>query len=82
MQRAANGGAIFTDGGVVKIINSTISGNTAGAGGGLYNGGTSQTTITNSTIAANNEGIRDVSSSPLRLNNSIVARNPDCVSCD
>ena len=48
----------------------------------MYNGGTSQTTITNSTIAANNEGIRDISSSPLRLNNSIVARNPDCASCD
>jgi hypothetical protein len=79
-----HGGAILTEGGVVRIINSTISGNTAGngAGGGLYNGDTSQTTITNSTITNNNEGIRHIGNSPLRLNNTIVARNPDCGSCD
>lgn len=81
---SGSGGAIFSDSGVVKIINSTISGNPAGSGfgGGLYNAGTSQTTITNSTIAANNEGIRHISTSPLLLNNTIVARNPDCEFCD
>jgi len=80
----SNGGAILTEGGVVRIINSTISGNNAGSGvgGGLFNGGTSQTTITNSTITNNNEGIRHLSSSPLLLNNTIVARNPECGSCD
>jgi len=78
-----NGGAIDTEAGVVKIINSTISGNNApsGAGGGLYNGGTSQTTLTNVTITENNdEGVRHISSNALLLNNTIVARN--CDSCD
>ena len=58
MGRRGNGGAIDTEAGVVKIINSTISGNSAasGAGGGLYNGGTSQTTLTNVTITGNNDG--------------------------
>src|SRR5438132_5820698 len=74
------GGAIDTEGGTVKIFNITISGNQAASGGGLLNCGTSQTTLTNVTVANNNAsgfggGIYQISSDPLLLNNTIVAPN-------
>ncbi|MBO7726741.1 MAG: hypothetical protein J6S40_09790, partial [Thermoguttaceae bacterium] len=45
------GGGIFNESGTLTITNSTISGNTAGWGGGIYNYGT--LTIMNSTISGN-----------------------------
>jgi CSLREA domain-containing protein/uncharacterized repeat protein (TIGR01451 family) len=85
---SAGGGAIDTEAGTVRIINSTISENSSeGIGGGLLNCGTSQTTLTNVTITKNQSnsaklsdsagggGIGQISSNPITLNNTIVAGN-------
>jgi len=54
-----NGGGIFVTGAIVRISESTLSGNiAAGSGGGLHISGsvTSATVIQNSTISGNNAG--------------------------
>ena len=52
------GGGIENAGGTATVTNSTISGNSAGSGGGIENDGmpTATLTITNSTIANNSAG--------------------------
>src|SRR5207247_2031643 len=74
-------------GGTLRIINSTISGNTDElSGGGLLNCGSSTGFLTNVTITNNRSdadgdgtgeggGIAQVSSSDLTINNTIVAGN-------
>ena len=47
------GGGIHNDGGLVTLTNSSVSGNKAQKGGGIFNTGT--LTITNSTISGNDE---------------------------
>jgi hypothetical protein len=47
------GGGIHNDGGLVTLTNSSVSGNEAQKGGGIFNTGT--LTITNSTISGNDE---------------------------
>ena len=47
---------VYNDGGYVTILNSTISGNSAGEGGGIYTGGgklPGNLTVINSTISGN-----------------------------
>ncbi|HEX8567524.1 MAG TPA: carboxypeptidase-like regulatory domain-containing protein [Pyrinomonadaceae bacterium] len=78
-----SGGGIYNDGGTASLTNSTISGNTARYGGGIYNTGT--LTITSSTITANTAqgavgpgsggGIFNSASGSLILTNTIVAGN-------
>ena len=51
----AFGGGSFNSGTLV-VVNSTISGNTAGEGAGIYNAGGSNLTISNSTISENAAG--------------------------
>jgi predicted outer membrane repeat protein len=88
---AINGGGIH-NGGMLYLINSTVSHNMAsnqtdnGSGGGIFNSET--LTVTNSTISDNtaytsNGGIANNVGSTLTLHNSIVANNvapshPDC----
>lgn len=85
-----HGGAIYNNGGVMVISNSTISGNEAitGNGGGIMNIGASidfteflaELTITNSTISGNTSGssgggINDHARSVVRLNNVTITGN-------
>jgi hypothetical protein len=55
---ANSGGAIINDHGTLTIVNSTITGNTAASGGGVFNNaiasGSASLTIINSTIGGNN----------------------------
>jgi hypothetical protein len=81
------GGGFDAEGGTLTILNSTISGNTADTdGGGLLTGGSVTSLLVNVTITNNRAdadgdtvgaggGIRQVSSSPLTLRNTIVAGN-------
>ncbi|HVQ35888.1 MAG TPA: CSLREA domain-containing protein, partial [Pyrinomonadaceae bacterium] len=83
----AEGGAIYSDGGLLTIINSTISGNSSdGDGGGLLNCGTSTAVLDNVTITDNyadadgdesgsGGGIAQVSTNPITIRNTIVAGN-------
>ena len=75
---SGDGGAINNNTGDLILINSTISGNVAGAGGGLYNGGTA--IIRNCTIVNNigefGGGIwNNYERGTVTLENSIVALN-------
>jgi CSLREA domain-containing protein len=84
---SGNGGGIYNGVGTVKVVNSTISGNTATAsGGGVYNFN-ANITLTNTTVtnnrsdsdnnssgAQNGGGVHPAGGSAL-LNNSIVAGN-------
>ncbi len=78
---AGNGGGIFNAAvSAIKIINSTISFNSAyqGTGGGIYDIGAG-TTVTNATIATNfstlGSGFYNESNNPSFLRNTIVAGN-------
>jgi len=73
------GGAIFNSGTTV-VRNSTLSGNTASLGGGIYNSPSSPgITVTDSTITDNGAavggGIRAVGTSVAHVTSSIVAGN-------
>src|SRR5262249_62322720 len=62
---------------VVTISNSTIAGNTASTGGGVWNGGTG-VNVTNSTIAGNTATVFSgggVYGDDVLLNSTIVAGN-------
>lgn len=54
---AGAGGGIVNDGGTLTVVDSTISGNTAGFnGGGIFNNAIATLTVTNSTISGNTAG--------------------------
>jgi CSLREA domain-containing protein len=80
-----SGGGIFNSSSVVNIVNSTIAGNTADAGGGIADEGggygTGRLTLDYSTITGNNassggSGIFEFFSPTETLSDSIVAGNP------
>jgi CSLREA domain-containing protein len=73
------GGGIFNVG-ILTLTNSTVSGNNAGAGGGIYNDNPGTLTLTNSTVSGNNApgdggGIFNDNGSTLTLTNSTVSGN-------
>jgi hypothetical protein len=73
------GGGLY-NAGKLTLTNSTVSGNAAFAGGGLFNNSNSTLTLTNSTVsgnAAKGDGGGLVSAGTLTLANSIVANNPN-----
>lgn len=76
----ALGGAIAssTSTGKITITNSTLMGNTAGAGGGIFadvfGSGSGTLIISNTTVAANSDGISN-GNATITLQNSIVANN-------
>jgi len=82
------GGGIFNQGGPngLMVINSTISGNTAPLGGGIYNPPPDVATVVNSTISGNSGilggGILNGGTATLNLRNTIIAGSlggGDCV---
>ncbi|MBP8294747.1 MAG: DUF11 domain-containing protein [Burkholderiales bacterium] len=75
----SGGGAIFNEGTIVHVVNSTFSGNTANSGGAIHNAG-DIATITNSTfsgnVAASGGGIHNsIDGNIGELASSIVAGN-------
>jgi hypothetical protein len=74
-----NGGGIFNDTtGTLRVINSTLSGNSATLGGGVYNSGS--LTLTNATISGNTAanfggGVYNLTPHTAVINNTIVAGN-------
>ena len=71
------GGGIY-NGGTLTLTNSTVSGNSAGYGGGIFNAGTGTLTLTNSTVSANtatNSGGGIYNGGDATLANTIVAGN-------
>src|ERR1041385_7828029 len=74
-----NGGGIFNDTtGTLRVINSTLSGNSATLGGGVYNSGS--LTLTNATISGNTAanfggGVYNLTPHTMAINNTIVAGN-------
>jgi hypothetical protein len=75
--RGGFGGGILINGGtVLTIINSTVSGNAAPFGGGIYNGG--ELTIINSTLsgnAASSDGAGVYNAATLMISNSTFSNN-------
>jgi len=72
------GGAIFHQRGAMTMVNSTVSGNTAVGGGGLYVAAEGQGTLTHVTIAHNFGGLAGglLSQNPaFRLSNTLLAKN-------
>ncbi|MEM9566556.1 MAG: choice-of-anchor Q domain-containing protein, partial [Actinomycetota bacterium] len=79
-QATFEGGAInHSSAGPVRIINTTITGNTAGQGGVLVTRGTSDTEIENSTMVGNSAGdkggITPINGSTVTIRNSVLAAN-------
>jgi uncharacterized repeat protein (TIGR01451 family) len=73
---SASSGGGLSNGGILNLNNSTVSGNTASIeGGGITNGGT--LTLNRSTVSGNtaNDGGGIYSGDPLILNNSTVSGN-------
>ncbi len=67
------GGAIYNDG-MLTVVNSTVSGNSAPTGGGISNvGGNANATVVNSTLYENSQGGINNNGGSLGLNQSIVA---------
>jgi predicted outer membrane repeat protein len=75
MDGTIGGGGIFNSGGTTTITDSTISGNSANYGGGIYSDGV--LTITNSTVSGNSQG--GIASSGLLVitNSNIVGNSSD-----
>lgn len=75
----ADGGGLLNLGGILTVTNSTLSGNTAGQGGGLFTqGASSRATVTHSTLTLNHAtdtGGGLVAYDHLLLRNSLVAGN-------
>lgn len=74
---ATVGGALYNLGGAT-ILNSTVSGNSAGSGGGLMllHGPSSAVWVASSTVANNTgEGIHRATANPLHLRDTILAAN-------
>jgi hypothetical protein len=71
------GGGIHNDGGLVTLTNSSVSGNEAQKGGGIFNTGTLK--ITSSTVSGNtaDEGSGIHNDGTARLTNSLI--DGDCV---
>jgi predicted outer membrane repeat protein len=62
----------------MTITNSTVSGNTAGEGGGIFTEGTSKVTMTDSTVSGNSASVTGggmLSNAPLTMTNSTVSEN-------
>ncbi len=76
-QLSEGGGIYNADTVTLTIINSTLSGNAAGLGGGVFNSGT--LTIINSTVSSNmaseGGGIYNPGSGPLTITNSTFSGN-------
>jgi hypothetical protein len=75
---AGSGGGIQNDGGMLTVMNSTVSGNEADVGGGIWNSSNSILTIMNSTITGNiasNEGGGILSFGDVTITNSILSSN-------
>jgi hypothetical protein len=74
-----SGGAIQVAGGVVSLVNCTLSGNSAMTGGGIAIAAAASATITNATItgntAGNGTGGGVLANGTVALHNSIVAGN-------
>ncbi len=74
-----SGGGIFSQGSALILTNSTVSGNTAFHGGGIWNSG--MVTLNSSTVSGNSAsggiggGIVNVGIGTLTLNNSTVSGN-------
>lgn len=71
------GGGIWSDGGDISLVNSTVSGNSVFySGGGIFNSG-GTTTVANSTVSDNTAGRYSggVFAPYLRLSNSILANS-------
>ncbi|MEX0992492.1 MAG: choice-of-anchor Q domain-containing protein [Solirubrobacterales bacterium] len=72
---------IVNQGGVLTLNSSTVTGNTADGGGGIYNGIDDSLTLNNSTVSGNaatsgvGGGIVSLNDSTLTLNNSTIAGN-------
>ena len=74
------GGGLFNEGSTVTLNSSTVSGNSAGTGGGLYNSGFASTTINDSTLTGNDAsstggGISNAGNATLFVRNTIIAGN-------
>ncbi len=73
------GGGLYTNGGIVTILNSNFTGNHASYGGGILNqGGSSSLTVTNSTFTGNSADFTGGglnSGGTLTISNSTVANN-------
>jgi hypothetical protein len=86
-EQVAVGGAIYNDGATLTIAHSTISGSSAGRGGGIYNSGINgaELTLSHSTLNGNsaiyegggiyNQGGRDLARSEVILDGSTIRGN-------
>src|SRR5213080_2625467 len=73
----AGGGIDNEDGSTLTVTNCTVSGNTAGLGGGMFNGGplTIDSTIISDNSAANGGGIYNSGGGTTTITNSTVSGN-------
>jgi CSLREA domain-containing protein len=73
------GGGLFNQDSTVTLDNSTVSGNSGAAGGGIFNTGTTSSTVSASTIvgnsAASGGGIANSSPAAIFVRNTIIAGN-------
>ncbi|MGD9858325.1 MAG: choice-of-anchor Q domain-containing protein, partial [Planctomycetaceae bacterium] len=73
---SGSGGGVFNDGGSVRLVDSTVSGNTAAAGGGIANAG--ELIISQSTISGNSGGgIHNLGAGSAVITRSTIANNTD-----
>jgi hypothetical protein len=88
LTQVGRGGGIFNQGGPngLTVINSTITGNSAGLGGGIYNPPPDTATVVNTTISGNSAtlggGILNSTVATMNLRNTIIAGSlsgGDCV---
>lgn len=73
-----NGGAIYNAGGIVKIENSTLTGNKSTRGGAIWNSGSGAMEINNTLISDNiaeNEGGGIFNNNRLTITNSTISGN-------
>ncbi|HBY98078.1 MAG TPA: hypothetical protein DEP84_29735 [Chloroflexi bacterium] len=74
------GGGLFNQDSTLTLNNSTVSGNSAATGGGLYTSGSASATLSNSTLVGNHAastggGIANANAATLFVRNTIIAGN-------
>ena len=74
------GGGLYNENSTVTLNSSAVSGNGAGAGGGLYNSGFASTTLNASTLTGNaalnmGGGVSNADSASLFVRNTLIAGN-------